>query len=292
MYWQDNACCYHNGPTILSAKKLGEDEGVQIQRLDFSDPQGGKGLCDRKAATIKSHMRLHLNAGNDVATGDEMMKAMKSSSGVPGVTVKLSELAVGQESALSPMKLEGLSLLFNFRYEEDGLRSWKAYKIGPGKLIPWSKLSNPSCVDLPSLASTHISSEENQIVFFAIKSKWKTLQPSSNENRESNPSNLPESESDLFSCPEEGCVKIYERYSDLQNHLDCRRHDWIPEQETLLDKAVRNYAAKVEQRVEPLPNLKPVHQSGSITKLPMSWALKTAPPRKRFSQCQKDYLVA
>lgn len=47
-------------------------------------------------------MRLHLNAGNDVSTGDEMMKAMKSSSGAPGVTVKLSELAVGQESALSP----------------------------------------------------------------------------------------------------------------------------------------------------------------------------------------------
>lgn len=29
-YRQDNACCYHNGPMILSAKKLGEDEGVQI----------------------------------------------------------------------------------------------------------------------------------------------------------------------------------------------------------------------------------------------------------------------
>ena len=100
-----NACCYHNGPTIISAKKLCQDEGVCIQRLDFSNPQGGKGSCDRKAATIKSHMRLHLNAGNDVATGDEMMKAIKSSGGVPGVAVKLSELAAGQQSELSALKL-------------------------------------------------------------------------------------------------------------------------------------------------------------------------------------------
>ena len=67
---QVNACCYHNSPTITSAKKLCQDEGISIPQLDFSDPQGEKGSCDRKAATIKSHMRLHLNAGNDVATGD------------------------------------------------------------------------------------------------------------------------------------------------------------------------------------------------------------------------------
>ena len=130
-YRQGNACCYHNGPTIISAKKLCQDEGVCIQRLDFSNPQGGKGSCDRKAATIKSHMRLHLNAGNDVATGDEMIKAIKLSGGVPGVAVKLSELAAGQQSELSTLRLAGISLLFNFRYEEDGLRSWGVYKMGP-----------------------------------------------------------------------------------------------------------------------------------------------------------------
>ena len=35
--------------------------GVSVKRLDFSDPQGGKGPCDRKAASLKSHMRVHLN---------------------------------------------------------------------------------------------------------------------------------------------------------------------------------------------------------------------------------------
>ena len=122
----------------------------------------------------------------------------------------------------------------------------EGYKIGPGKLIPWSELINPSSVDLPSLTTTHVSSED-QILFSAIKSKRKTSQSNNNENMESNPSNLPEPENDLFSCPEEGCVKVYQRYSDIQYHLDCGKHDRMPEQETLLDKAVLNYAAKIEQ---------------------------------------------
>ena len=290
-YRQDNASCYHNGPTIVSAKDLCRAEGVCIKRFDYSDPKGGKGSCDRKAATIKSHMRLHLNAGNDITTGDEMMKAIKSSGGVLGVAVKLSELAAGRQSELSALKLAGISLLFNFRYEEDGLRSWKAYKIGPGELIPWSELINPSSVDLPSLTPTHVSSED-QILFSAIKSKRKTSQSNNNENMESNPSNLPEPENDLFSCPEERCVKVYQRYPDLQYHLDCGKHNRMPEQETLLDKAVLNYAAKIEQRVEPLPNLKPAHTSGLKTGLSMGWALKITSPRKRLSQRQKDYLSA
>jgi len=31
--------------------------GINVARVDFSDPQGGKGACDRKAATIKAHVR-------------------------------------------------------------------------------------------------------------------------------------------------------------------------------------------------------------------------------------------
>ena len=63
-YLQDNAGFYHCGFTLVCAKILGIQYGVNIKRLDFSDPQGGKAACDRKAATIKSHMRIHLNAGN------------------------------------------------------------------------------------------------------------------------------------------------------------------------------------------------------------------------------------
>ena len=32
-------------------------QGAAIRRLDFTNAQGGKGACDRKAATIKVHMQ-------------------------------------------------------------------------------------------------------------------------------------------------------------------------------------------------------------------------------------------
>ena len=41
-YRQDNAGCYHSSPTIICAGKVGKQHGVEIKRLDFSDPLGGE----------------------------------------------------------------------------------------------------------------------------------------------------------------------------------------------------------------------------------------------------------
>lgn len=62
----DNAGCFHIGPTIICAGKVGKLRYVKIKRLDFSDPQGGKGIRDWKAATIKAHMQQFLNSGHDI----------------------------------------------------------------------------------------------------------------------------------------------------------------------------------------------------------------------------------
>ena len=53
----DNAGCYHNGPLILSLPVMGERVGVMPLRYDFSDPQAGKDICDRKTAPMKAHIR-------------------------------------------------------------------------------------------------------------------------------------------------------------------------------------------------------------------------------------------
>lgn len=60
-----------------------------MKRLDFSDPQGGKGSCERKAASLKSHMRVHLNQGFNIETSKEMVDAIQSSGGAPGVDATL-----------------------------------------------------------------------------------------------------------------------------------------------------------------------------------------------------------
>ena len=71
----DNAGCYHCGATIVSARVIGEQYGVKIKRPDFSDPQGRKGLCDRKAATIKLHMRIHLNSDTWILLNQATLKS-------------------------------------------------------------------------------------------------------------------------------------------------------------------------------------------------------------------------
>ena len=49
---QDNAGSYHCATTLLSVKKITQETGVDISEIDFCDPQGGKRVFDRKAATI------------------------------------------------------------------------------------------------------------------------------------------------------------------------------------------------------------------------------------------------
>ena len=68
---------------------MGDVTGIAVSRVDFSDPQGGKGPCDRKAATIKAHVRRFVNEGHDVQTPKDLETAMLSAEGVPGVRVTL-----------------------------------------------------------------------------------------------------------------------------------------------------------------------------------------------------------
>lgn len=68
-YKQDNAGCYHSGAAILGSNAISDLTRVTIERIDFSESQAGKGACDRQAATIKAHIRVHLNEGHDVESG-------------------------------------------------------------------------------------------------------------------------------------------------------------------------------------------------------------------------------
>ena len=90
-YRQDNAGCYHSASTIIGAKVQAEKAGVTLKRSDFSETQGGKGACDRKAASIKFHMRIFLHEGHDIETASRMKTAIESSGGLPGVVVTLAK---------------------------------------------------------------------------------------------------------------------------------------------------------------------------------------------------------
>ena len=53
----DNAGCYHNTELLLSLKAMGHRHGVVFKRYDFSEPQSGKDVCDRRIASMKTHIR-------------------------------------------------------------------------------------------------------------------------------------------------------------------------------------------------------------------------------------------
>ena len=78
----DNAGCYHNTELLLSLKAMGERHGVEFKRYDFSDPQSGKDVCDRRIASMKTHMRRWVNEGHDITTAEEMKIALECHEGV------------------------------------------------------------------------------------------------------------------------------------------------------------------------------------------------------------------
>ena len=116
---------------------MGSKTGVNISRVDFSEPQGGKGPCDRKAATIKARVRWYLNEGNNVTTVREFRDAIMSSGGVPGVRVAMFDAG----NLCDPhVKWEGISRENYFAYSNRKVTAWEAYGLGVGRVKQQSDL--------------------------------------------------------------------------------------------------------------------------------------------------------
>ena len=127
---QDNAGCYHSSCTILSARVLSARSGMQVKQIDFSDPQGGKGSCDRKAAQVKAHVKSYVNEGNSVTTPSDLKTAIESRGGIPGVRVAVVQTS---NENTKTYKLESINTLNNFSFRNEGFYASRAYGIGPGK---------------------------------------------------------------------------------------------------------------------------------------------------------------
>ena len=296
---QDNAGCYHSASTLLAIQQVATRNKSQLSRVDFSDAQAGKGSCDRKAATIKSHMKIYLNSGHDIETSEQMVLAMESSGGIPGVRVTLC----GPQCSEKPpaIKWDGVSFLNNMEYTKDGIRVWRAYNVGKGRFIPWSEFNIPNTYVCPTLNS--VAKRTPHISFNVVKAR-RSSEPlpdplpaveSQSQSTVDDDSSDSEDESGLFFCREEGCTRSFQRFSSLQKHLDYGSHKYALERETLYDKAMLGYAAKLEQgataEVPEIPtadiHLEQPHESV----LQKRWALKSTKQRKRLSEKQKKYLL-
>ena len=291
---QDNAGCYHSAFNLLAMKQIATKCEVEI-RVDFSDPQGGKGACDRKAATIKNKIKAYLNSGNDVETVKQMKIAIESRSGIQGVRVMLCDTP--SVPKLEPLKWEGVSFVNNISYCENGMKVWREYNIGQGKFIEWSEFNLPETIDIP-----HINIDEGptlpKATFTDVKArKMPAAKSSHNANQPDDSSNSDVEEETqaykLFPCPENGCVKSFQGFSNLENHLDCGKHKYALECETFRDKAMLSNATKLDKRDISLECQTSDDLSSclALDPSPKGWALKSSTVlRKRFSENQKLYL--
>ena len=112
---------------------------MKILRYDFSEPQTGKDVCDRRIATVKSHMRRFVNESSGIDNASKMKRAIESYGGVKGCYAAVAEIQESRKR-MTKHSMTGILALNNFHYEPARLRVWKAYNVGSGKLLTFVQL--------------------------------------------------------------------------------------------------------------------------------------------------------
>ena len=137
------------------------------------------------------------------------------------------------------LRWEGMSFVNNVTYERKGTRVWRAYGIGKGKFLPRSNFQ-----DLDNIFMPHLTVIKDTC---HLKQPLSAIRACKSSSKESSTTVLPDPEYEdsdveqhgstvgLFTCIEEGCVKSFQRFSSLQNHLDLGKHNYVLDRETFLD---------------------------------------------------------
>lgn len=101
------------------------------------------------------------------------------------------------------------------------------------------------------------------------------------------------SQSGVFSCPKDGCVRVFQRLSALEKHLSSERCKMSIEKQSLFDLAKIKYKANLEEGVGVLPSLKCSLPTEKTSDLPavQGWALKESKKYYHFNDRQRSYLI-
>ncbi|KAK3735997.1 hypothetical protein QZH41_018257 [Actinostola sp. cb2023] len=288
----DNAGCYHIAIMLSACRYMGSKTGINVSHVDFSDPQGGKGSCDRKAAAIKAHVRRFINEGHDVDNSRDFHDAILSVGGAYLAYLLAVTLVDASNLCDDPVKWEGVSLLNNFLYSGSAVTVWRAYDVGNGKKVE-EELS-PARVSRSGSFSQIFSEGTFMEVSQRRSSKQRQRAPAQPPTDSDSDSDASESGLDrLFQCPNEGCIKVYQRHSGLENHLSYGKCELHEERHTLLDKAKSLYHEKLMEGATAGASLPPntVDAQASYDVQPtQGWALKFTRKATRFNDSQKKYL--
>ena len=98
----------------------------------------------------------------------------------------------------------------------------------------------------------------------------------------------------VYSCPQDGCVRTFQRVSALEKHLSLERCTRSPERHTVIDQAKMGYKSALEEGVgaPPTPKSSTLSQDYPIAAAKEGWALRAVKKAYRFSDKQNCYLLA
>ncbi len=128
------------------------------------------------------------------------------------IAVEYHQLVSVSIPTIPAYKLDGVSTLYNVEFEKKGMRVWKAYGLGAGRL----RTETCSSGDLPSVVMFQANTDR----FLGVKRLTRTQQSTEkHENEDHEPKDTDNeppkasSDGDLFTCPEKGCTKTFMRHS-------------------------------------------------------------------------------
>lgn len=168
----DNAGCYHGAATLLAVRPLYESTGVLVCRIDFSEPQAGKGPCDRSAATIKGTVRRHMNERHDCTNSTEFVTAASStrhlslfSSTIPRPPASSSKSTTKKPSWPGIRSINNVEYAVEEREDDDdgqvydsfSARAWKAFGVGGGKELQLDDFEQQPIVPLREEQAKHVN---------------------------------------------------------------------------------------------------------------------------------------
>ncbi len=307
----DNAGCYHGGRIVATVPHISARSGIAIKRWDYSEPQSGKGPCDRAAAWIKRKVWSHVAENKPARTPAEFAEAAASYGGNRAVSIVLGNVPPPTQN-LPQVTITDISKFFNFEYSSSYVKAWKAYGIGAGIIIPMSRLEG-RFLDSSFLTVKAYHEGTHEITNVENTSEyWKPLSDTPAEQTEANQSEeiasttseydyaecdlaSSTSENKVFSCPMEGCIRRFQYEGNLARHVIIGKHKFALERETTVDFVQKNYQESLSR--SNLNSIRKAQQEmlesfpATVSGLKRGWALKAARLVTKFTPHQRQYLI-
>ena len=131
-----------------------------------------------------------------------MKQALESRGGLRGCRAAVVEIETANEVG-KENKIPGISFLNNFSFEKNGILTWRAYNIGPGRYLRYDDLT------IQQQGPTGVKVCQA----FGVKEKGRGTIDESTRPK-----------TDIFSCNENGCVLTFKTNVDVQAHMDTGQH--------------------------------------------------------------------